>query len=108
MSSLQGIHYCGELGEGTLTRVLIDQLTDGQLVWEKVDEIYDVVAIGEAGKKKYYEMKCGPRQVFRDNLVRQFPDDVKAIDKFMALLKVWCFHSDISLLARHEHVRVKA
>ncbi|PIK49411.1 hypothetical protein BSL78_13711 [Apostichopus japonicus] len=82
-----GIHYCGELGEGTLTRVLIDQLTDGQLVWEKVDEIYDVVAIGEAGKKKYYEMKCGPRQVFRDNLVRQFPDDVKAIDKFMALLK---------------------
>ncbi|PIK39335.1 hypothetical protein BSL78_23841 [Apostichopus japonicus] len=82
-----GIHYCGELGEGTLTRVLIDQLTDGQLVWEKVDEIYDIVAIGEAGKKKYYEMKCGPRQVFRDNLVRQFPDDVKAIDKFMALLK---------------------
>lgn len=82
-----GIHYCGELGEGTMTRVLIDQLTEGQLVWEKVDEIFDVVAIGEPGKKKFFEMKSGPRNVYRDNLVRQFPEEVNAIDKFMALLK---------------------
>ncbi|KAJ8024521.1 All-trans-retinol 13,14-reductase [Holothuria leucospilota] len=84
-----GIHYCGELGDGTLTKLAIDQLTDGQLVWEQVDEIYDQVIISDSngGKRRTYDMKSGKREVFRENLVRQFPEEVKAIDKFMALLK---------------------
>ncbi|KAK3603231.1 hypothetical protein CHS0354_007560 [Potamilus streckersoni] len=36
-----GIHYVGEMGEGKDPRILIDQVTEGQVVWIPMDEAFD-------------------------------------------------------------------
>ena len=41
-----GIHYIGEMSKDRINRTLVDQITDGQLEWEKLDEEFDVVSIG--------------------------------------------------------------
>ena len=38
-----GIHYIGEMRNNTVSRLLIEQLTDGQLVWENLVDDFDVV-----------------------------------------------------------------
>eukprot|EP00667_Euglena_gracilis_P005732 EG_transcript_5768 len=40
-----GIHTVGEMGEGQFLRLLLDQLTEGQLQWAPLDEEYDVVLL---------------------------------------------------------------
>jgi len=45
MSIRSGIHYVGKMMEGDMTRVLIDQVTEGQVVWEPMDQIFDKVRI---------------------------------------------------------------
>lgn len=39
-----GIHYIGEMRNNTIAKLLVDQLTDGQLVWENLDDEMDVVS----------------------------------------------------------------
>ena len=40
-----GIHYIGEMRNNTVSRLLINQLTAGQLVWEDLDDVHDVVRL---------------------------------------------------------------
>lgn len=42
-----GIHYIGQMNKGNFDRTLVDQLTDGQLDWEPLDDAYDVVNFGQ-------------------------------------------------------------
>jgi all-trans-retinol 13,14-reductase len=43
-----GIHYVGEMHrEFTFMRYLFDHITDCELKWEEMDEVYDRVVIGE-------------------------------------------------------------
>ena len=72
----------------TLNKVFMDQLTDGQLQWLPLDDNFDNVAIGKPGEHKMYPLVSGSRQIFRDALVKSFPDEEKNIDKFLALVKV--------------------
>ncbi|BFZ18241.1 hypothetical protein BsWGS_21280 [Bradybaena similaris] len=39
-----GIHYIGEMHDSSEHRVLLDQLTSGQLRWAKLDDSYDTVS----------------------------------------------------------------
>lgn len=39
-----GIHYIGDMHEGSINRVLLDQLTCGQLRWAKMDDAFDMVS----------------------------------------------------------------
>lgn len=41
-----GIHYIGELESGCLNRTLVDQISDGQIEWDKLDDEFDVVVFG--------------------------------------------------------------
>ncbi len=41
-----GIHYIGEMSKDKINRTLVDQITEGQVEWEKLDEEFDVVSIG--------------------------------------------------------------
>ncbi|XP_072028858.1 all-trans-retinol 13,14-reductase-like [Amphiura filiformis] len=82
-----GIHLIGEMAGNTLTKLYMDQLTDGQLTWVPLDDNFDNVAIGKAGEHKHYPLMAGSRQIFRDALVKQFPDEEKAIDQYMKLIK---------------------
>ena len=37
-----GIHYIGEVGQGRLNRTLIEQISDGQIEWKKMEDAYDI------------------------------------------------------------------
>ena len=43
-----GIHYIGEVGQGRLNRTLIEQISDGQIEWKKMEDAYDI------GKKRFF------------------------------------------------------
>lgn len=76
-----GVHYIGDVGAKTRTRRMFDYLTAGQLQWAPMDDEYDRFYVGD----KVFNAMAG-RTGFRDNLVRQFPAEEAAIDRYMALL----------------------
>ena len=76
-----GVHYIGDVGAPTRTRKLFDFLSDGQLQWAPMDEEYDRFYVGD----KVFNARAG-KQGFRENLIRQFPNEVEAIDRYIALL----------------------
>ena len=76
-----GVHYIGEVGAQTRTRKMFDFLSGGELKWAPMDDEYDRFYVGD----KVFNAVAG-KQEFRDNLVRQFPDEVQAIDRYLALL----------------------
>ncbi len=77
-----GVHYIGDVGAPTRTRKLFDFLSDGKLEWAPMDEEFDRYYVGD----KVFTARAG-KQAFRDNLVRQFPDEADAIDRYMELLR---------------------
>ena len=76
-----GVHYIGEVGAPTRTRKMFDYLSDGKLEWAPMDAEYDRFYVGD----KVFNAIAGKRE-FRDNLVRQFPDEAEAIDRYIELL----------------------
>ncbi|KAF6021803.1 RETSAT [Bugula neritina] len=81
-----GIHYIGEMQHRTLGRTLFEQISDGQVQWAPLEQNFDTVALGEPGKAKLYPLLSGKKE-FRQSLVDNFPDEVKAIDKYFDMLK---------------------
>lgn len=77
-----GVHYIGDVGADTRTRKMFDFLSGGTLRWAPMDDEYDRFYVGD----RVYSAVAG-RQEFRDNLVRQFPDESGAIDRYMTLLR---------------------
>uniref|UniRef100_A0A8C3LVG3 All-trans-retinol 13,14-reductase n=1 Tax=Chrysolophus pictus TaxID=9089 RepID=A0A8C3LVG3_CHRPC len=82
-----GIHYVGELRDGSLWRFLVDQLTDGQLEWAPMPPTFDAVVLGEPGRDKAIQLCTGTRTYF-NRLKEQFPGEEAAIDEFKRLVKV--------------------
>jgi all-trans-retinol 13,14-reductase len=76
-----GVHYIGDVGAETRTKKMFDFLSDGKLKWAPMDAEYDRFYVGD----KVYTAVAG-RQEFRDNLVRQFPAEEEAIDRYLQLL----------------------
>jgi all-trans-retinol 13,14-reductase len=70
-----GVHYIGDVGAQTQTRRMFDFLSDGNLQWAPMAAEYDRFYIGD----KVFNAKAG-KQEFRDNLLRQFPNEQQAID----------------------------
>ncbi|XP_077118925.1 all-trans-retinol 13,14-reductase [Ranitomeya variabilis] len=81
-----GIHYIGQLNEESPSRILVDQLTDGQLQWSLMDNPFDVVVLGDPNNGRRYNMKAG-RKAYADELKKAFPGEEKAIDDFLHLVK---------------------
>jgi all-trans-retinol 13,14-reductase len=77
-----GVHYIGDVGSPTRTRKMFDFLTRGKLEWAPMDAEYDRFYVGD----KVFNAIAG-KQAFRDNLVRQFPAEAEAIDRYLDLLK---------------------
>lgn len=82
-----GIHYIGEMRRRTTTKLLIDQITEGQLEWCDLIDEFDVVALGEPGKQKLFPFRAGGYEVYKKALMENFPREEAAIDKYIALLK---------------------
>uniref|UniRef100_A0A8C4J1H8 All-trans-retinol 13,14-reductase-like n=1 Tax=Dromaius novaehollandiae TaxID=8790 RepID=A0A8C4J1H8_DRONO len=78
-----GIHYVGQMHEGSMLRVALDQLTDGRLGWQRLADPYDVVCLGA----RQYQLRAG-KAAFAAALEEQFPAEKAAIREFMRLSKV--------------------
>ncbi|KAI7803604.1 all-trans-retinol 13,14-reductase-like [Triplophysa rosa] len=81
-----GIHYIGELLDHKPMRCIVDQLTNGQLQWEPLDNPYDHVVLGPPEDRRIYPIYSG-RKRFPDELKKCFPGEEKAIDEYMRLTK---------------------
>ena len=77
-----GVHYIGDVGAKTRTRMMFDYLSGGKLKWAPMDDEYDRFYVGD----RTFCAKAGKQQ-FRDNLVKQFPAEEQAIDRYMDLLE---------------------
>ena len=84
-----GIHYIGNITGQSMNRVLTDQITDGQLDWVPLEDVFDTVVIGDLEKdpRKFPIVGTGPDE-FKKTLIKHFPKEEKGINSFMALLKV--------------------
>uniref|UniRef100_A0A8C0B4K7 All-trans-retinol 13,14-reductase n=1 Tax=Buteo japonicus TaxID=224669 RepID=A0A8C0B4K7_9AVES len=83
---LPGIHYVGQMQEGSITRFMVDQLTEGQLEWAQLPAVYDTVVLGEPGSGRTYRIYSGKEEYFQ-GLKEQFPGEGAAIDEFERLVK---------------------
>ncbi|NXN09082.1 RETST reductase, partial [Indicator maculatus] len=82
-----GIHYVGQMQEGSLSRLLLDQLTEGQLEWCRLPPAHDAVVLGEPGAgARTFHIRSGQQEFFR-SLKEQFPGEGTAIDEFERLVK---------------------
>ncbi|KAK3553196.1 hypothetical protein QTP86_031776 [Hemibagrus guttatus] len=86
-----GIHYIGNLEENGRFRCIVDQLTNGQLQWEPLENPFDHVVLGPPENRRVYPIYSGSTR-FPEELKKCFPGEEKAIDEFMRLVKK-CSHS---------------
>lgn len=72
-----GVHYIGGMEPGTTLRRMFDDISDGQIQWADMGEVYDRVIID--GDR--YDLPKGRRNL-RDFLVSRFPAEESAIDRY--------------------------
>lgn len=78
-----GVHYVGDVHRpGTLLRRAFDHLTDGDLAWADMGEVYDTIVIGD----DRYELVAG-RERFRQRMHEYFPRQRDAIDRYLERLR---------------------
>jgi len=77
-----GVHYIGDMGAKTMSRRMMDFLTQGKVAWAPMDAHYDRFFIGD----RTYDAVAGPAE-FRDNLLAHFPREAAAIDRYLELLR---------------------
>ena len=74
-----GVHYIGDVAPGRFTRRAFDEITDGQLDWEDMGEVYDrIIVDGDV-----YDYVKG-RKAWRNRMVEYFPAEAAAIDGYLA------------------------
>jgi all-trans-retinol 13,14-reductase len=76
-----GVHYVGNVGKGQPLRMHFDYLTDGELDWEYMGDIYDVVEI--AGER--FEFKSG-KDNLKSQLLSYFPKEEDALTRYFELI----------------------
>lgn len=74
-----GVHYVGELmDEESQFRLLVDDVTDSQMEWADMGEVYDRIVVGE----DVYDLVKG-KENFRRRLHEYFPNERRAIDRYL-------------------------
>ena len=76
-----GVHYVGNVQKDGALAKLFGFLTNQQLEWESMGEIYDVADIG--GEE--YVFRAG-KENFRKQMKLYFPEEEEAIDKYLSLV----------------------
>uniref|UniRef100_A0A3P9H3Y2 All-trans-retinol 13,14-reductase n=1 Tax=Oryzias latipes TaxID=8090 RepID=A0A3P9H3Y2_ORYLA len=79
-----GIHYVGELSENSPFYCTLEQMTDGQLQWEPLENPFDMVLLGPPKHRRCYPIYSGKAR-FTEELKKRFPGEEKAIDDFTRL-----------------------
>lgn len=74
-----GVHYVGEVHRpGSAMRRMFDHLTDGELAWSSLGEVYDRVRIGGGT----FDFVSGA-EALRERLVSAFPHEARGIDAYL-------------------------
>ena len=77
-----GIHYIGEVQRpNSVLRKLFDYVSDKQLHWDDMGDVYDRIILGE----KHYDFVKGVDN-FKSQMIKYFPDEKLAIDKYVDLI----------------------
>ena len=75
-----GVHYIGEVhNPGSQLRALFDHVSDGQLQWQPMPDVYDRILIG----RNTFEFPAG-RERLRAQLKTYFPKEAVATDRYLA------------------------
>eukprot|EP00976_Prorocentrum_cordatum_P082320 1184763-Prorocentrum_minimum.AAC.2 len=90
-----GLHYVsgvsGSKGNRALGKI-VDTLTDGAIEWESTGDVVDVAVFEQKGEGGEGERTCYPipagEGAYREMLVRRFPEEAEAIDKYFRAIKV--------------------
>lgn len=82
-----GIHYLGQLHQNSLLKVALDQITDGQLQFTRLEQHFDTLVLGQGEQRREYYIHSGKTEM-ATSLKKQFPGEEKAIDEFMRLMKL--------------------
>jgi all-trans-retinol 13,14-reductase len=78
-----GLHYIGDVqNEQSIVRRAFDRITDGQLKWAAMPDVYDRFVIGN----KTYEFVSGVER-FRARMKDYFPRESVAIDRYIAAVQ---------------------
>jgi all-trans-retinol 13,14-reductase len=78
-----GLHYIGEVqNPDSMLRHTFDQITDGQLKWASMPDVYDRTIIGD----RTYDFVSGTER-FRARMKDYFPEDSAAIDQYIAAVQ---------------------
>ena len=77
-----GLHYVGEMGEGMLGRQLFDFITDAQVKWNPMPDVYDVFVYPDLQIKA-----CKGEANFRSALINAFPGERANIEQYFRDLK---------------------
>jgi all-trans-retinol 13,14-reductase len=74
-----GVHYVGDVhNPNSALRRVFDVITDSQLKWAKMDDVYDKIII----KDEQYNFVAGAAN-FREELLKSFPGARKQIDAYL-------------------------
>jgi all-trans-retinol 13,14-reductase len=77
-----GIHYIGEMQRpNSAMRKLFDYVTDGELKWADMGEVYDRIVLGE----EVYDFVKGVDN-WRNRMVGYFPEEATVIDAYISLV----------------------
>ena len=77
-----GIHYIGEVQRAnSVMKKLFDYVTDSQLKWADIGNVYDRIIIGD----QHYDFVKGVKN-FKHQLVAYFPEEEKAINEYVNLV----------------------
>merc|ERR1719331_3372616 len=77
-----GIHYIGEMGHQTLNKTLLDQICEGQLEWDRLENDFDHVTIGYGEDKKVIPVIAGQNGEWKKSLIKLYPEEEAGIQKF--------------------------
>ena len=76
------------MAEGALSRVLVDQLSEGKIEWVKLEEVYDTVmfGVGEEGRERREFPVPSGKGAWEKVLIERFPSEEKGIRKYFELV----------------------
>jgi len=77
-----GIHYIGEVQrENSILRKLFDTITDHELKWADMGEVYDRIVIGD----QHFDFVKGVKN-FKKQMISYFPEEEHAINAYVNLV----------------------
>jgi len=78
-----GVHAVGEVTEASMTGRLLKNLTDDRLKWSSLGSVYEQFHFPDGFRIDYPD---NPQQ-YRENFCEAFPNEVKAIDEYLGMVR---------------------